>query len=170
MMWNDTDIPFAYLITFRSYGTWLHGDIRGSVARYSNAYGSPRVGHKSPRKAFEKALLNREPVFLNAAMRHSVEFAIRETCKKRDWGMIAMNVKTNHAHSVISTGLPNAASMLNALKANATRVMRTDGCWTSDETPWVKGGSKRYRWNEESVRKAVEYVLYAQGDDLPDFV
>src|SRR6185369_556860 len=30
-MWNDTDIPLAYLITFRSYGTWLHGDDRGSI-------------------------------------------------------------------------------------------------------------------------------------------
>ena len=30
-VWNDTDTPLAYLITFRSYGTWLHGDERGST-------------------------------------------------------------------------------------------------------------------------------------------
>ena len=24
-VWNDTDMPLAYLITFRCYGTWLHG-------------------------------------------------------------------------------------------------------------------------------------------------
>jgi hypothetical protein len=30
-MWNDRDIPLAYLTTFRCYGTWLHGDDRGSV-------------------------------------------------------------------------------------------------------------------------------------------
>ena len=29
--WNDTGIPLAYLITFRCYGTWLHGDARGWV-------------------------------------------------------------------------------------------------------------------------------------------
>jgi len=29
-MWNDTDLPLGYLITFRCYGTWLHGDERGS--------------------------------------------------------------------------------------------------------------------------------------------
>ena len=27
-MWNDTDIPLGYLITFRCYGTWLHGNKR----------------------------------------------------------------------------------------------------------------------------------------------
>jgi hypothetical protein len=40
-MWNDTDIPLAHLITFRSYGTWLHGDKRGSVDRFHNQYKSP---------------------------------------------------------------------------------------------------------------------------------
>jgi len=41
IMWNDTDIPLAYLITFRCYGTWLHGDERGSVDRFHNQYQSP---------------------------------------------------------------------------------------------------------------------------------
>jgi hypothetical protein len=39
-MWNDTDNPLAFLITFRSYGTWLHGDERGSVNRFHNQYKS----------------------------------------------------------------------------------------------------------------------------------
>ena len=30
-------------------------------------------------------------------------------------------------------------------------------------------GSKRRLWNERSVAKAIEYVLYEQGDDLPEF-
>jgi hypothetical protein len=42
-MWNDTEIPLAFLITFRSYGTWLHGDERGSVNRFRNQYKSPRL-------------------------------------------------------------------------------------------------------------------------------
>jgi len=39
-MWNDTDTPLAYLITFRAYGTWLHGDARGSIDRFHNRYRS----------------------------------------------------------------------------------------------------------------------------------
>ena len=42
-MWNDTDIALAYLITFRCYGTWLHGDKRGSIDRFHNAYKSPYI-------------------------------------------------------------------------------------------------------------------------------
>ena len=32
---DDNDFPLAYLITFRCYGTWLHGDKRGSYRRNS---------------------------------------------------------------------------------------------------------------------------------------
>ena len=34
-------VPLAYLITFRTYGTWLHGDARGSVDREHNVFGTP---------------------------------------------------------------------------------------------------------------------------------
>src|SRR5882762_2856343 len=40
---NDDHIPIAYFITFRAYGTWLHGDSRGSVDRFHKAYGSPML-------------------------------------------------------------------------------------------------------------------------------
>jgi hypothetical protein len=34
--------PLAFLITFRCYGTWLHGDERGAVDRSSyHRYGTP---------------------------------------------------------------------------------------------------------------------------------
>src|SRR4029077_14507206 len=39
----DDNIPLAYLITFRAHGTWLHGDRRGSVDRFHNRYGTPRI-------------------------------------------------------------------------------------------------------------------------------
>jgi len=42
-MWNDTDIPLAYFISFRAYGTWLHGDKRGSIDRFNNRYRSPYI-------------------------------------------------------------------------------------------------------------------------------
>ncbi|MGH9840991.1 MAG: hypothetical protein ACREEM_19730 [Blastocatellia bacterium] len=38
---SDSRIPLAYLITFRCYGTWLHGDERGSVDRDHNIYRTP---------------------------------------------------------------------------------------------------------------------------------
>ena len=33
-----TKIPLAYFITFRCYGTWLHGDSRSSVDRFNRRF------------------------------------------------------------------------------------------------------------------------------------
>jgi len=39
---QDRNEHLAYLITFRCYGTWLHGDERGSIDRRTyNRYGPP---------------------------------------------------------------------------------------------------------------------------------
>ena len=41
---QDRSVAKAYLITFRCYGTWLHGDDRGSVdRRFYNRVGTPRI-------------------------------------------------------------------------------------------------------------------------------
>jgi len=39
----------------------------------------------------------------------------------------------------------------------------------SKTSPWAFKGSKRRLWNEQSVARAIDYVLYGQGDTLPDF-
>ena len=168
-MWNDTDVPLAHLITFRTFGTWLHGDLRGSVDRNNNIFGAPRLDHTPARKDHVRSLLKREPVLLDAARRSSVEIAIRETCTIRSWELLAINVRTNHAHIVVAIGSLKPDAALIAFKANATRQMREDGCWNSDATPWVVKGSRRNLWNERSVARAIDYVLYGQGDELPDF-
>jgi REP element-mobilizing transposase RayT len=139
-MWNDTDYPLAYLITFRSYGTWLHGDERGSVNRFRNQYKSRRL---PPEKNWLQANHNRmksEMVLLNGQQRHCVEDALKETCEFRKWNLLASNVRTNHAHTVVSIGTKKPEIALNAFKANATRKMRENGCWTSESSPRVASG------------------------------
>src|SRR5947207_14137281 len=84
-MWNDTDIPLAFLITFRSYGTWLHGDERGSVNRFRNQYNSPRLSPENKWLETNTQRLKQEIVILDAAQRHCVEAAVRETCEIRGW-------------------------------------------------------------------------------------
>jgi REP element-mobilizing transposase RayT len=169
-MWNDTEIPRAYLMTFRAYGTWLHGDVRGSVDRNHNTYGTDRISHTPARKDHVREIAKRKPVVLNAEMRKFVEAAVRETCEKRGWRLLAINVRTNHVHIVVVTGTLKPTAALSAFKANATRTMRENGCWQSEETPWADKGSRRYLWTEDSVLRAVDYVINGQGDELPDFL
>ena len=168
-MWNDTEIPLAYLITFRCYGTWLHGDERGSVSRFRNQYKS---AYLPPEKNWVKTNVERlkgEVVTLDAGRREAVEKAVRETCDIRGWRLQAINVRTNHVHTVVSIGDKKPETALNAFKANATIKMRESGCWTSEKTPWVDKGSRRRLWNERSVELAIDYVINGQGDELPDF-
>ncbi len=168
-MWNDTDIPIAYLITFRTYGTWLHGDERGSIDRFRNVYKSPFIAPDKKWQRHNVNTLKGEPVLLKAEQRISVEKAIRETCEKRRWILEAINVRTNHVHTGVKIGTKSPDSTLNAFKANATRQMREDGCWNKTNSPWADKGSKRRLWNEHSVGLAIDYVFNGQGHELPDF-
>ena len=159
-------IPLAYLITFRSYGTWLHGDQRGSVDRFHNVYGKPRLPPSRQRTKYEQSLLEMRPVKLNSRQRTAVEKGIRDTCKIRKWQLWAFNIRTNHVHSVVSANC-RAWQVLNALKANATRTLREAGCWRSKHSPWVRRGSKRRLWTEKQLTDAIAYELYEQGEPLP---
>src|SRR6185295_17833407 len=100
-MWNDTDTPLAYFISFRTYGTWLHGDKRGSIDRYHNAYGSPYLPPNTRWKRYKQKLLKTKPLVLNPIQHRAVEDAIRETCSIRKWSLLAINVRTNHVHTVV---------------------------------------------------------------------
>jgi REP element-mobilizing transposase RayT len=168
-MWNDTNIPLAFLITFRCYGTWLHGDERGSVNRFRNQYKSPYLPPEKNWLATNRQRLKGDVVTLNAAQRDCVEKAIRETCDIRQWQLHAVNVRTNHVHVVVSIGEKKPEIALNAFKSNATRKMRENNCWHSERSPWVDKGSKRYLWTERSVELATDYVINRQGDKLPSF-
>ena len=168
-MWNETDIPLAYLMTFRCYGTWLHGDKRGSIDRFHNHYKSPYISPNERWCQYNFGKLKVEPVTLNASQRESVETAVRQTCALRHWLLLALNVRTNHVHIVVSIGATKPEQALNAFKANATRQMRQGGCWQRPDSPWADKGSKRHLWNERNIERAVDYVINGQGDELPEF-
>ena len=165
-MWNDTNTPLAYLISFRSYGTWLHGDKRGAIDRFHNRFGEPYL---SPSKTWQEhncKQLKSRPLILGPSERGSIENAIRETCQIRNWDLRACNVRTNHVHAVV-TANRQADLVLNSLKANATRQLRQDKLWLHPFSPWAHKGSKILLWTEQSVANAIDYVLNGQGDNLP---
>ena len=166
--WNNTDIPLAYLITFRTYGTWLPGDPRGSIDRFHNIYRGKRAEPNEIRRDQAIKKLKSPPVILNAEQRKAVSDAILEVCEYRSWKLFAKNVRTNHVHGVISAAA-NANRVLNDLKAYATRKLNDRNLWNMPHSPWVDKGSKRMLWTEEHIYHACDYVLNGQGDDLPEF-
>ena len=167
IMWNDTDTPLAFFISFRTYGTWLHGDKRGSIDRFHNRYGSPYIPPNKNWHRYNQQQLKTKPLILGTSQRKAIETAIRETCKIRKWSLLAFNIRTNHVHTVV-TANRKPDLVLTAFKANATRQLRDEDLWVHDFSPWARKGSKIKLWNEQSVARAIDYVLYGQGDDLPD--
>ena len=159
---NDDHTPFAYLITFRSYGTWMHGDERGSIDRHHRRYGTPALSASSRREQIETQLLKQPKVIFDLRQRRAIELGINETCCFRKWSLWAVNVRTNHVHCVLTANC-SAKRTMAALKANATHAMREDGCWEEKLSPWSRGGSTRYIWTEEELSNAITYV--AEGKD-----
>jgi len=166
-MWNDTDLPLGYLITFRTYGTWLHGDERGSIDRFHNRYKSPYLTRSDRRRDLSQRKLKSEPLTLDIEQRQCADHAVREVCTHRRWLLHAINVRTNHVHVVVSIGEVKPERALNAFKAYATGRMRRDGKWRETHSPWDKG-SKRHLWSERSLALAIDYVINGQGGELPN--
>ena len=169
--WDDNEQPIAYLITFRTYGTWLHGDDRMSVDRHKgkNIYGTPKIGPNTNLTRLMSDWRAGDEFILDGPCREAVEKAIRSVCEFRKYLLHAANVRTNHCHTVVTA--PNKPdSMMNAFKANATRELRESGLVDKERQIWSRGGSTRYLWKPYHLERAIDYVLYGQGDDLPEFV
>ena len=157
--------PLAFLITFRTYGTWLHGDERGAVDRRNyHRYGTPAMPANSRLFADEKATLKHSPVVLDRLQRSATEAAIREVCARRGYSLHAINVRTNHVHSVV-TAPCKPEHVIEAFKAYATRKLREANLIKREIRPWARHGSTVYLWTEEQLNRAIVYVLEDQGEE-----
>ena len=146
----------------------MHGDRRGSTDRFNNQFGAPFIPPNETWRSYNQSQLKTKPFILKPEHREAVDSAIRETCRIRQWGLLALNVRTNHIHVVVIANR-KPSLVLNAFKANATRELRDRRLWPHVFSPWADKGSKKKLWNERSVQRAIDYVLYGQGDELPDF-
>jgi REP element-mobilizing transposase RayT len=107
--------------------------------------------------------MTRPPVILTRAQRAAVEEGIRELCRKRKWGLWALNARSNHVHIVVTADLSSKA-VRSAIKAAGTKGMRKRDCWRSVKTPWGGGGSRRKVWTDDQLQATINYVMYDQGE------
>jgi REP element-mobilizing transposase RayT len=157
--------PLGYLITIRCYGTWLHGDEKGSMdRRIYNKIGGPKRPVNHDLEKSDRGYLKSPPMHFDAIRRDHVEAAIREVCAVRGIGLTAIHVRTNHAHLVVATNRP-PEPIMNSFKSYVTRRLRQFGLVGPEEKVWSRHGSTRYLWTEEHMRTAVEYVISGQGGE-----
>ncbi|MFN0141173.1 MAG: transposase [Pyrinomonadaceae bacterium] len=163
-IYEENTFPIAYLLTFRTYGTWLHGNECGSIERSRDK--RFRVIYRTRHVPLEDKMISEmktSPTIFNRHQKSIVNEAIKEVCEYRQYTARAVNVRSNHVHAVISKAI-EPEKIVNDLKAYATRKLRAEHAIDRETRVWSRGASTRYLWKPRHVDAAVEYVLYGQGD------
>jgi len=157
------ECPIAYLITFTTYGTWLHGDKRGSVNKEHNRYSSAFVNPNSGLHRKEQIALKNPPFVLKQSQREMVLKDILRVCEFRGWFAHAVHVRSSHIHIVVS-GEEKPEKMMVNFKAYATRAIRKcNNEQTTIRKYWTRHGSTKYIWTKESLVSTIKYVRDEQG-------
>jgi hypothetical protein len=93
-------------ITFTCYGTWLHGDVGGSVDIEHNAPGTAVLPPDPERHAREENDLSEPPYQLDRRRRQVALAALREIARRKGWTLHAAHVRSNHIHVVVTAVQP----------------------------------------------------------------
>ncbi len=150
--------PYAYLITWTTYGTWLPGDKRRWFSRKES--GSLEPNQKLQSLAKEK--MRSPPFLLTKKDRLLTEAIIQKVCHFRDWDLRAVNARSNHVHVVIEAIINKPERIGPQLKSWASRALKE--VYKNRDRFWTKGCSCRHINNENSLGAAIIYVKESQDD------
>jgi len=155
----------TYLMTFSTYGSHLHGDERGSVDRDHNQPKARLLPTNVLRRDSERRSLKWPMYLLDDTRRSIVLDAIHEVCAYREWGVFAIHVRTNHVHVVAELSCdPRGA--IRDFKAYASRALNRTGLDERGRRRWTEGGSARRLVDCEQRRRAIQYVVEHQGEQM----
>ena len=159
------DIPLAYFITFTTYGTWLHGDERGSIIKKEGTTFS--LPTQECLNHHEHHKLKTSPLLLNASKRKIILDVIIKHCNIRDWKLFAAHIRSNHVHIVVKSN-KSIDETASEFKSWGTRMLRKDGI--KNHTAWTSGSSKKYIFKEAKLREKIQYVVYEQGEMMQYYI
>jgi REP element-mobilizing transposase RayT len=154
--------PIAYFLTWTTYGTWLPGDQRGWVKRGEWVAQAPDP--ELEKQALD--LMTKDAVILTPDQRALVEAVIAEHCQIRKWLLHAKNVRTNHAHVVV-TAPDDPKIIRRQLKAwSSRRLSGHAGLLGTSKHGlrrwWSEKGDIEWVRDEEHLAQVIKYVLEMQ--------
>jgi hypothetical protein len=162
---SDLDIR-AYFATFTTYGTWLHGDERGSVDDEHNIPGLPFAPPSFNREAYHRDAMKWPEFIIDRKSRGIIHRTTHGVFEYRHWALLALNVRTNHLH-LVGYAPDGGDKMINDVKAWCTRRLREAKRRDPKAPVWTEGHSVHPLFTAEAVAVAVDYTLSRQGADLP---
>jgi hypothetical protein len=157
--------PSAYLITFSCYGTWMHGDARGSVDREHNRVGDAFLPTQPARQRLEQAAMADPPYALDGPRRRLVLEAVLGVAKLRGWRILAAHVRGTHVHVVVHAAR-EPERVLNDFKAFSSKRLNEAYPEERERKRWARHGSRRYLNTEDGCAAAVRYVVEDQGEPM----
>ncbi|MEL7483138.1 MAG: transposase [Planctomycetota bacterium] len=105
----------------------------------------------------------KEPPFvLDHSCRNVVCGAIERVCSRRDWDLLAINVRSNHVHTIVCASAHSPEAVMGQLKAWSTRDLREAGLVENRARLWTKMGSTRWIDSDRSLQAAIDYVVNHQ--------
>jgi REP element-mobilizing transposase RayT len=125
--------PLAWYLTWTTYGTWLHGDPRGSHSELGYIPPDPKL-HES-----QRALLVQSIVVLSDEQRSVIEEVLVKECEAQGWELHAKNARTNHVHALLT-----AARDGKFLRARL-KALTSDALSDHSKLP-MAGKNGRYKW------------------------
>lgn len=149
----------AYFITWTCYGSWLHGDERGSVDDTHNRYKTPYSEPDQQRATETRRSFAESPWMMSDQDRTEVEEAIRTAASIRSWRITELNVRTNHVHVVIISLGQEPEHVAQILKAWATRKLKGSGRHPGRTRFWTNQASTRHLFDDDAIASARRYVL-----------
>jgi len=139
----------AYMVTWTTYGTWLQGDKRGYVKNGRILKPDAKMQAANLRN------LQKHPLSLTAIQKAIVAKAIAGKAEQLGQNVLAIAVCQNHVHLVIAyNGTPIEYSVKHYKNA-AISALRKHGL---NGRVWSGGFDKRFCFDEESLRKRIDYV------------
>ena len=164
----NKETPIAYFITFRTYGSWCHGDPRTSVDRQRNKINTLRIQANDGFHTSMVKMQKQDFIIFNREQGEIILDGMVHACNKYHWRLYALHIRTNHVHvTVRSERTPE--HVMTQLKAHATRFLRVKNSFPKDKKIWSRHGSTKYIWDPMSLYLTNEYTIERQGQKMAYF-
>ena len=91
--------------------------------------------------------------------------AMVELARDKGWDILAVHVRSNHTHVVVSAER-EPKRLMSDLKGRASRNLTRAGFDDAERRRWTRDGSARHLFREEDVEAAIRYTLDEQGERM----
>jgi REP element-mobilizing transposase RayT len=116
-------------------------------------------------RQYVDAALKQAPFEMDIDQRTITLDAIHEVCQYKHWRLLAVQVRSNHVHTVVDAEV-SPELVMNAFKAYASRALNLANPQERGRSRWARHGSTRHVRSPENIDAAIRYVLEKQGEPM----